>query len=385
VKKPWRVRLLVGGICALAGAVLLLWSLRPSPEDPGSVKVLAIKAAADDPIAIAALRDLGSNAVPSLARLLDYQDPFFRVRAWALAPILPKQWARALTAKLKPLEASGVRVAAGKSLALLGPQAAEAVPDLLRTLRDPEPFIAMQNAFALGRIGKPSVSGLSNALSDKKPAIRHAAAFGLGEAGSAAKPAVPQLIQSLEDRDAQVRSTSAYSLSLICGQVIVSLSNIIEHADSAQRQSAARELAQFCQTLRSMTPLASKMQHRDDEDSRRVALGIFGSIRTCENGAARTLGRALEEPDAGVRLAAVQGLGLLNWRTEAAVAYLRKGLQDSSAAVREWAARDLGAMGPAAGSALEDLKLAAGDNEPGVRAAAREAVETIKRKAAVTN
>ena len=372
--------MLVGGICALAGALILLWSLRPSPEDPGSVKVLAIKAAADDPIAVAELRHLGSNAVPSLARLLDYQDPFFRVRAWALAPILPKQWARALTAKVRPLEASAVRVAASKSLALLGPQAAAAVPSLLRTLRDPEPFIAMQAASTLGRIGKPSVSGLSKALSDKKPVIRHAAAFGLGEAGSAAKPAVPQLIQRLEDYDAQVRATSAYSLSLISCEVIAGLSNVIEHADSAQRQSAARELVTFCQSLCSITPIASKMEHQDEPDAERIAMGLFGFVRSADNQAVQALQGALEDSDPNVRQAAVQGLVELNWRAQAAVPAFRKCLQDASSGVREWAARGLGAFGPKAEAAIIDLGLAEQDKDPAVREAAEKALALIEVK-----
>lgn len=379
MKRSWLIGLLIAGGCALAG-LLLWWSLPPMAEVPDSIRLLAMRVSDGDPKATAELKALGTKAVLPLTKLLAYHDPFVRVHAWKLAPKLPRRMGRTILSYSGNLEAAGIRAAAGKALALLGPQAADAVPALLRALRDPEPFVATQAAAALGRIGKASVPGLCNALVDTNSVVRHSAAFGLGEAGGEARSAVPQLIESLSDPNAGVRSTSAYSLSLIGSQVIAGLSNVIGHAEAPDRSAAARELVGFCQSLCGLTPIASKMEHQGNADDYRIALGLFGFVRTVDNQGLRALESALEDSDEAVRRTAVQGLVELNWRAQAAGPAFRKRLQDPSASVREWAARGLGGLGPRAASAAEDLRAAEQDQDPGVRAAAQKALALVEPK-----
>ena len=84
-------------------AVLLAWwSLRPATYHLTSIKGVAMKAASGDPQAIASLKGLGANAIPALVELLQYQEPFVRRRAWALAPRLPRRLGRGKNAS-KPL------------------------------------------------------------------------------------------------------------------------------------------------------------------------------------------------------------------------------------------------------------------------------------------
>jgi HEAT repeat protein len=108
-----------------------------------------------------------------------------------------------------------VRVAAARSLAIIGPDAQAAIPALDQALHERQLRVRLEAAAALGRIGRDSVPVLMRALQDPDPGIRHAAAFGLGEVGLDAQPAIPLLTQALQDTNQQVRASAAYSLKVI--------------------------------------------------------------------------------------------------------------------------------------------------------------------------
>jgi HEAT repeat protein len=385
VKNSFLHRLLIVGACLMAALVVAWWGWRPSTDAPKSIKPLALKAVAGDPKAVAQLRALGSSAVPGLVKLLEYQDPYLRCQAWALAAKLPRRLGRALLAKAGQLGSSDVRAAGAKALALLGPQAEAAAPNLLRALHDPEQYVAMEAAAALGRIGKPSIAGLTTALADTNTVVRHAAAYGLGEIGADAEPAVPELIKTLEDRDPAVRSSTSYSLELIGFPALVALSNVIDHADANARQAAVKEFIRFYRSLRIMAPALNRMAHAEDVGSRLLALGALGSIRAADDTTVNTFIASLKDPAEEVRLAALKALSLVAWRAEPAIGSLKTCLQDPSPAVRAWAANDLGAIGPAAGTALEDLSGSLRDSEPGVRAAALQALEKVRAREPAKN
>ena len=215
MKKSLATRWLIGGACAVLVLFVFWVAFAPPVELVGSEQTLGLRAAAGDTNAVAALRKAGSSAVPALVRLLEYQEPFLRQQARALAPRLPRRLSQALLLRVGSPDAPRVRAAGAQSLGLLGAKAGAAVPALLQHLRDPEQYVAMEAATALGRIGAASVPGLTRALADKDPVVRHAAAYALGELGPAAESSIPSLIETLADRDGSVRSSTAYSLGLI--------------------------------------------------------------------------------------------------------------------------------------------------------------------------
>jgi HEAT repeat protein len=206
------------------------WLHRADPRE-GEVKSLALSAATGDTNALGKLKEFGPAAVPQLEALCLYKD-LWRRCAWDLAPILPKQMGRKLVEKVGPLRDTGVRVAAIKTLGLLGPQAKPAIPTLLPVLHDPQSYIALEAGGSLGRIGSESLPGLIAALNDDNAVVRHAAAYGLGEAGPAAVAAVPALVKRLDDSDPQVRSSSASSLRLIRHDVPLRQSNLRNYGAS---------------------------------------------------------------------------------------------------------------------------------------------------------
>jgi HEAT repeat protein len=85
----------------------------------------------------------------------------------------------------------------------LGRIGAAAVPDLVRALGDPDPGVRLRAAEALARIGpdaKEAVPELIRLLSDEREHVetRKAAAWALGQIGPPASGAVPELMRILQ-------------------------------------------------------------------------------------------------------------------------------------------------------------------------------------------
>jgi HEAT repeat protein len=367
---------LVGAFVS-AALFVIWWALGPTTVPASSIKWMAVKAASGDSNTIVAIQAFGSRAVPDLEELLQYQEPFWKRQVWALAPRLPPRFSKALLARAGPISAPRARVSGAKCLGMLGPQAESAVPALLGTFHDPEAYVAMEAATALAKIGKASIPGLTQALSDKTPVVRHAAAYALGEIGPEAESAVPELIAALKDQDSQVRSSTAYSLMLIGTPTVAALSNVIDHGDANARDAAVREFIRFYRSLRTIVPPLLKMAHAEPAGSRRTALETLGAIRAADDATITTLIGALQDPDVDVRLAAARALGQVPWRAQAAIAPLSRSLQDPSASVRASAAQALGAIGSPARRALTDLRTSLQDKDASVRSAAQEALDKI--------
>jgi HEAT repeat protein len=341
------------------------------------VKALAIKVGAGDTNAVEVLRGTGVEAVPTLVELLDSQEGFWRRQARALATKLPRRFEQPLLKWAGPSTASRLRVAGAKSLGALGPLAESAVPALLKRLHDPESYIGLEAADALARIGPASVPGLTLALSDDAPRVRQAAAFALGQAGASAEPAIPRLIERLADPDQSVRTSSAYSLSLIGNPTLVALSNVIDHAEPAAREAAVKEFIAFYRSLRSIEPPLIKMARAVQPDSRFQAIRALGLMRVADDASVRAFIEALQDPVPEVRLAALNALNSVPGRATVAVSNLVVCLRDPSPPVRELAARVLGAVGSPANPALSELTNCVKGNQGAVRAAAQDAIEKI--------
>jgi HEAT repeat protein len=376
LKKPTRVVLLILifaiGFVVVASSILLS---RGGADE--ALKAMALQVAAGDTNAIGTLQTLGPEAVPGLVQLLGYHDRFWRRQIWALAPRVPKRYRAALQAKAGHLEASGVRSAAAKSLAILGSKAEIAVPALLRSLHDPESYVGFDAAAALAKIGSPSVPGLINALKNDDARVRHSAAYALGEMGPQAERAIPTLIQKLADTDPQVRSSSASSLTEIGYPHIAALSNIVDHADAAAREVAVAEFLRFYRAMRTMVPPLIKMAHAEQASSRTQAIEALGAMRAADAATVRTLIAALQDPAAQVRVAALKAFSQIPTRLPTVLNDLTTCLRDSSPEVREWGARLLGLLGPTGSPAMPHLKQLLDDNQASVRIAAKDAISKI--------
>ncbi len=131
----------------------------------------------------------------------------------------------------------------------IGPQARGAIPALVEALkreRVPHPLRAPPSvALALGLIGPAAVPDLIATLHDDKASVRTGAAIALGFIGLPAKDAVPTLITLLKDKELEVREASALSLGAIgteTKEIIPALKELIRDEDIFVSNAAAAAL-----------------------------------------------------------------------------------------------------------------------------------------------
>ena len=169
-----------------------------------------------------ALGEIGAvaqTAVPALVEKL--KDPEVAVRVAAAKALwqLEHRAEAVVPVLVQALEDPTVRWHASFVLGEIGPEAAGAVPALVRVLQRERVPRALRappsSAIALGQIGRPAVPELIRCLHDERPVVRTAAAIALGLMGRAAETAIPALLQLLTDHDQEVRQASVLSLGAI--------------------------------------------------------------------------------------------------------------------------------------------------------------------------
>ena len=208
-------------------------------------------------IAESGVRQIGTNAIPTLLNMLRRKDPplaskliplwdrsiarISHLPAWVRFPSWYRREAAALNfqalmgfeiLRADAREATPALIEiydqsispdsefyASRALIALGPEASRrAVPAFLRGAARSNPRTRGYALYALSEAqGEPSlvVPALVKALSDTNANIRGTAAMGLKEVGFAAQPAVPALVKLLSDPDAQVRRSAASALMRI--------------------------------------------------------------------------------------------------------------------------------------------------------------------------
>jgi HEAT repeat protein len=224
LKKRLLVFLAVIAFCAFVGILVSSLNSRVPIYQGKTVKTWLLRFSAQDPNgrqeAEAAFRTLGTNAVPELVRLLRADDARWRKLIWSHSSRIPRRLRWPVMRRVSPLNAYLIRPAAARALALLGPGAAAAEPNLVRALQDKVNGTYWEAGTALGRIGRQSVADLTAALRDPDTLVRCAAAHGLGEVGPDAAPAVPALLQMQSQGTLNEQGIAAQSLAKISPQPV---------------------------------------------------------------------------------------------------------------------------------------------------------------------
>jgi HEAT repeat protein len=211
------------GLLALGGAGAILSAIHKPAElsyqgrslQDWCLRLDASNEQSDQDKAAAAIKEIGSQAIPELIRLLDTQEPAMRKFAFSFSKYFTASSRRTLSKYAGSPTASRVRGTAARALGCLGPVAKPAIPQLIKALHDPDRQVRLDAAGALGWIGPDATSSLILCLNDQDSNVRHVAVFGLGRIGPGAVAAVPALSRMLHDPDEFVRASAAASLSAI--------------------------------------------------------------------------------------------------------------------------------------------------------------------------
>ncbi len=239
-------------------------------------------------------------------------DPTRQAAAWSRLQQGGKGAVPVLTAILgdTAVEAT-VRCTSAETLAKLGPDAVTAGPVMTTALRDADPHVQAVSAAGLPKVGVPAETAVplltdmlksnhavvsARALStyraaaapavpiliellqdrSQKPEVRANAARTLGKIGPASIAAVPALIGELGDADASVREHCAEGLGDIgpaaAAEGLSPLLKVLTDVNTRVRRDAVRSLGNFGDAARSAVPEIQKLR-KDPEQMVREAAG----------------------------------------------------------------------------------------------------------------
>jgi HEAT repeat protein len=154
-----------------------------------------------------------------------------------------------------------VRAEAVSALGVIGPEAKEAVPQLIEALQDKDKPIRLEAIEALGRIGleaKSAKGPLHNALKDQSPKVCMAATLALARIDPEYAPkAVATLIEALKSVQEEGRAAAIASLGNLGPKARAAVPDLIEMLkddDTAVRTQAVTALGQIGPDAKSAVP-----------------------------------------------------------------------------------------------------------------------------------
>jgi HEAT repeat protein len=351
-----------------------------------------------------AIASMGKAVVPELIAKL--QDPDGGVRARAFAALAWVGWgdqigdssgsviAAAATALSKDTDArvrtvccSLLRMLAFGNDGVLNADVDRAVIDAV--VHDQAPRVRVEAITVLRLLPKDDatvVPALVACLTDADASVRAAALKGLYEAPQPADAAAIQATwRALDDPAVEVRAEALRALASVGADQDALLQRVVTALSSPEvemRRAAATQLQQWTindgPTRRAIDSLVLAMSDADEAVRGRAAQAIGGLKADGRTDAtASKLRQLLQDPEAWVRMAAVDALVAIDPGATDLVALLTERVGDSDARVRGSAVQGLEKLGAAARPALPKLVALIADEDSGVRREALDAVSKI--------
>jgi len=194
------------------------------------------------PKADEAVQQTGTNAIPTLLRFLRARDSKWKIKLITLAQ-------RYHVIKINFVEAESRNYAAMKGFRVLGADARDAVPALVKILeQNISEDSQYYTAVSLGSIGpsaKEATPGLLRIAADTKNRSRRPAAQALAKIQAEPELAVPVLIKLLQDPKPGVRLGAADSLRLFgtdAKSAVPALINTLQDVENTVRDYATNAL-----------------------------------------------------------------------------------------------------------------------------------------------
>jgi HEAT repeat protein len=200
------------------------------------------------------------------------------------------------------LEAGDVpaRRRATDGLGMLGPAAREALPALVRALRDADEPVRLNAAYALGALGEPAVPAAADALRQGPEEARRAGGYALSAVGA---PGVEALVAIARDADEPARIVALSALGDMgrdAAAAVPALTALLRDAAGTVRRNAADALGILGAAASPAVPaLAAALG--DEQPYVRInaatALARIGPAASQATEVVPALARALADPD----------------------------------------------------------------------------------------
>lgn len=336
---------------------------------------------------------LDQTAVGPLVALFsdDIRESFAAAEASAAVAKVGKAAVGPLTASLRD-SSRDVRNRAAKALGLIGSDAKEAIPQLIRLLKtDRDTEVRREAAMALGRIGadtQEALEPLIELVKSRNKDLLLSAIIAIGDTRADSVEAVECLVPFLSDPNLDARLFATDSLGKLKSHTKLSVDLLklsLRHRNEWIRYSSAIALASRGNAAGSAADELSALLPEQNNKTRvafAYALGRIAPKRKAE--ATKLLLEAVSDSDFGVRLDACERIIALNPDEvpESVPLALAQVLKQRSRDRQKRAAIALGLLGSKAAVAQPALLDATRDNEKEVRKAASDALSRIEQSKA---
>ncbi|MBI4663870.1 MAG: HEAT repeat domain-containing protein [Verrucomicrobia bacterium] len=373
--------------------------------------------------ALETMAEIGGNAVPFLARMLNrnesrltqaYRSLWAKLRpsvkAWLPAPIEPprlhtdaatclSRLGQSFNTAVAPLiEAAKhshpeTKLAAVRALRDIGPQTKEVVAAVAQVAATTDVGIRREAFFALQALSsstreksvlQPAIPVLMAGLSDQDGTIRVRAISALKALGPDAKEALPPLQSMLRNlaEDKELAFEAAHALIRIDPSFSESvfpffLRELGELKDRRLILPLIHALPSFGSAAKSAVPALIQLLGDAEEQVRTEAIGVLGELGELAKDAVPALTEALADKAAPVRLEAATALRRIDPAQAKTVLPALLNVLENNSIFRRLAARELGLMRAEAAPAIPLLREALYDPDPLMRQRAGEALWRI--------
>lgn len=242
---------------------------------------------------VVAIRQIGTNAIPFLVRMLHAKDSRLKVKCIDLA-------ARQRWMKINYRFDFERRDDALRGLGALGPEAREAIPEISKLLNRGED--AQMAAHTLHQIGADAVPALKSGLNSTNERVRSEAAGFLALQKGSSDDAVPSLIKALKDPDSIVKSKAVRGLSRFPDQadtIVPALISCLDDSDATFRGNVARALVSFGDKAKPAIPKLLKMVESGDYHETEAATRAL--LKLDRPGVIQIYTQNLQSPEVRVR------------------------------------------------------------------------------------
>jgi HEAT repeat protein len=177
-----------------------------------------------------------------------------------------------------------IRIAAVAALGEIGSSSVLALPALSKLLKDNSEDVRIIVVDTLEKIGKPAVPVLIQALQNNDNwMVRYSAADALGRIGASDQEVVPVLINALRDKDEYVRSEAADVLGKIGKMAVPDLINALQSKDAYVRYKAVDALRIIGKEAVAALPALRNALHDEDIKVSLTAKYAIDAINAASN------------------------------------------------------------------------------------------------------